>query len=105
MTIYNHTHIQWQQIMTDPSFFGPDKYGVIIDDAFVVQHTHGPFSLEDAPTSYEGEGVVGKSIDHWNGLDHPKLGIRLPEGTKWKDTINVRGERSMAYHSVEQNTC
>ena len=73
MTIYNHTHIQWQQIMTDPSFFGPDKYGVVIDDAFVVQHTHGPFSLEDAPTSYEGDGVVGKSVDHWDGLDHPKV--------------------------------
>lgn len=31
MTVFNHTHIQWQYIMTDPTFFGPEKYGKVID--------------------------------------------------------------------------
>jgi hypothetical protein len=24
MTVYNHTHVHWQQIQTDPTLFGPD---------------------------------------------------------------------------------
>ena len=31
MFIYNATHIQWQQIITDPTFFGSDMYGKVRD--------------------------------------------------------------------------
>lgn len=24
MTVYNHTHVHWQQIQTDPTLFGPE---------------------------------------------------------------------------------
>jgi hypothetical protein len=29
MFIYNATHIHWQQIITDPTFFGSDMYGKV----------------------------------------------------------------------------
>ena len=30
--IHNATHVRWQQIVTDPTFFGPDQYGMVVDD-------------------------------------------------------------------------
>merc|ERR1712032_1104823 len=35
-TVYNATHMHWQQIQTDPTFFRKSRYGKIIDDAWIV---------------------------------------------------------------------
>ena len=40
--VYNSSHLRWQQIQTDPMLFGPDLYGRVIDDAWIVQEKHGP---------------------------------------------------------------
>ena len=97
---HNDTHIRWQQIMTDPTFFGPDKYGKVIDDTWIVQHNHGPFSLADAPKTHEGSGLKGKSLDHWDGIIVPdfklweksdgdaELAGKLPNGWKWRERAN-----------------
>jgi len=96
MSIHNASHIRWQQIMTDPTFFGPDKYGKVIDDTWVVQSSHGPFNPAKAPSSYAGQGVPSVSIDHWDGLRHPQAGIRMPEGTTWKQNRNMVADITMA---------
>jgi len=99
MTIFNHTHIRWQQIMTDPTFFGPDKYGKVIDDTMIIQSKHGPFDVKEAPKSYfgaDGASIPSVSIDHWEGLQHPDAGIRMPEGTTWKENKNVIANASMS---------
>eukprot|EP00927_Polykrikos_kofoidii_P070393 TRINITY_DN6656_c0_g2_i1.p1 TRINITY_DN6656_c0_g2~~TRINITY_DN6656_c0_g2_i1.p1 ORF type:complete len:600 (-),score=86.87 TRINITY_DN6656_c0_g2_i1:254-2053(-) len=44
LTTYNSTHAHWQQISTDPTVFPLSFYGNVIDDAWVVQHSHGPFA-------------------------------------------------------------
>ena len=44
------------QIMTDPTYFGPDQYGKVIDDVWVIQSQHGPFDLASAPKT-EGEHI------------------------------------------------
>jgi hypothetical protein len=67
MIVHNHTHLQFQQIMTDPTFFGPEDYGRVIDDAMIVQHDHGPFDPKLAPTA-DAPTVAGAqhdSRDHW----------------------------------------
>ena len=67
MHIHNNTHLHWQQVQTDPTLFGPGLYGRVIDDAWVVQHNHGPFDATDAPSGKcpaAGCGP-GVSYDHW----------------------------------------
>eukprot|EP00939_MAST-03C_sp_MAST-3C-sp1_P004575 g4575.t1 len=96
MTIHNATHLRWQQVMTDPVYFGPDQYGKVIDDTWIVQSNHGPFNPADAPRSHEGEGRVGISIDHWEELDHPDVGIRLPPGATWKTNANAKNNARLA---------
>jgi len=104
MFVHNHSHIRWQQIMTDPTFFGLDKYGKVIDDTWIIQSNHGPFDPSEAPTSYEGEGVPSISIDHWDGLYHPQAGIRMPEGTTWMQNRNIVSNASMAEFLKEFGT-
>ena len=44
MEVHNATHLHWQQIQTDPTFFNTtDQYGSAIDDTWIVQTKHGPF--------------------------------------------------------------
>ena len=95
MTVYNDTHIRWEQVQTDPMFF-PGQYGKVIDDVVIVQRRHGPFDPAKAPTSYEGQGIRGTSIDHWDGLAHPEAGIRMPEGTTWKQNKNLVSDPRLA---------
>eukprot|EP01052_Picozoa_sp_SAG31_P022198 SAG31_NODE_1754_length_7344_cov_20.426639_4_plen_240_part_00 len=77
LVVHNSTHARWQQIMTDPTYFGEDKYGVVIDDTWVVQSHHGPFDPAGAPKTV-GERM-GVSHDHWdivaerNGVEHANL--------------------------------
>ena len=42
MTVANATHLRWQQMQTDPKRMS--EYGAVIDDVWLVQHHHGPFS-------------------------------------------------------------
>lgn len=72
--VHNHTHVHWQQVITDPGdkagkpfFEGVPAYGSVIDDTWVVQSHHGPFKPEHAPTepgSCTPETCV--SFDHWD---------------------------------------
>eukprot|EP00051_Salpingoeca_urceolata_P028294 m.486118 g.486118 ORF g.486118 m.486118 type:complete len:545 (+) comp24185_c0_seq1:153-1787(+) len=89
MIVHNATHMRWQQIRTDPTFFPKSKYGEIIDDTWFIQHNHGPFSLENAP-KHKPTKVLGREFDHWVGTGHPKGEIVLPHGHTWrhdKDTV------------------
>jgi acid phosphatase type 7 len=66
MIVHNRTHLQFQQIMTDPTFFGPEEYGKIIDDVFIIQNNHGPFNPETAPKRVPLKGKeTSVSMDHW----------------------------------------
>merc|ERR1719223_1263466 len=60
--VHNATHVHWQQVSTDPTSFPLSSYGSIIDDAWIVQHSHGPFDRAQAPT---GEAFA-------EGLEHPR---------------------------------
>ena len=42
MLVHNHTHLQWQFVVTDGSQ-SPPKYDVIGDEVMLVQEKHGPF--------------------------------------------------------------
>eukprot|EP01065_Artemidia_motanka_P042868 TRINITY_DN581_c0_g1_i1.p1 TRINITY_DN581_c0_g1~~TRINITY_DN581_c0_g1_i1.p1 ORF type:complete len:567 (+),score=211.15 TRINITY_DN581_c0_g1_i1:71-1702(+) len=69
MLVYNSTHIHWQQVQTDPTEFPASDYGRVIDDAWIVQHNHGPFNLSTAPKD-EGRCEPGmcETHDHWMPL-------------------------------------
>ena len=69
--MYNHTHTRWQQIMTDPVFFNMSAYGTVIDDTWVVQHAHGPFSLAAAPKHYPTDTSLGVSV-RYTGDTHSR---------------------------------
>ena len=97
MWIYNATHIQWQQIITDPTYFGPDEYGKVVDDTWIIQHNHGPFPKESAPSGIpvcakkgplkEGEpsvGGCGSQFDHWAGREDAAGMVAIKPGSVWK---------------------
>jgi hypothetical protein len=73
--IHNSSHARWQQVIMDPgnittglSFFGDSlpPMGTVIDDAWVIQHSHGPFNRELAPSSTGNcEPSTCKTLDHW----------------------------------------
>jgi len=93
MLVYNRTHIHWQQVQTDPTQFPGSDYGKVIDDAWIVQNNHGPFSIENAPKE-EGECVPGScdSHDHWL----PLLGIELNGRTGDQAIRDFRREQGEA---------
>ena len=41
MTVYNATHMLWEQVQTDSG--QPKTTGTVIDAMLLVQHNHGPF--------------------------------------------------------------
>eukprot|EP01065_Artemidia_motanka_P042874 TRINITY_DN581_c0_g3_i1.p1 TRINITY_DN581_c0_g3~~TRINITY_DN581_c0_g3_i1.p1 ORF type:complete len:552 (+),score=214.86 TRINITY_DN581_c0_g3_i1:78-1733(+) len=69
MIVHNSSHVRWQQVQTDPTLFPGSVYGRVIDDTWVVQHNHGPFSKAAAPKDH---GVCTaetcKQYDHWGPL-------------------------------------
>jgi hypothetical protein len=69
--VHNASHLQWQQIQTDPTLFGPDLYGRVIDDAWIVQSKHGPFDPTDPPTGLRDPSLQQVSYDHWTGVFAP----------------------------------
>jgi len=71
--VYNASHLRWQQIQTDPLLFGPDLYGRVIDDAWIIQEKHGPFNLEDAPKGRRNPQATQVSYDHWNTIFTPDV--------------------------------
>lgn len=99
MVIYNRTHLHWQQVQTDPTLFGPDLYGRVIDDAWIVQHNHGPFDPATAPTGKAwpvGDETPSRSLDHWD----PLLGLDDGSGRATtaliREFIETHGERAFA---------
>lgn len=66
--------MRWQQIQTDPMLFGPDLYGRVIDDAWIIQEKHGPFNIADAPKGLRNPAAKQISYDHWNTIFTPDLG-------------------------------
>merc|ERR1719162_2966502 len=67
-TVYNATHLHWQQVQTDPSLFPDSDYGRIIDDAWIVQHSHGPFDAAKAPLGEACKNAPDcgeRQYDHW----------------------------------------
>ena len=69
MYIHNASHIRWQQVLTDRTYFSVSDYGDVIDDVWIVQHEkHGPFSPSRAPSEVGDPPGPGQSIDHWAQL-------------------------------------
>ena len=63
------------------------RYGRVIDDAWIIQHHHGPFDLATAPkgTAWPiGDETPARSLDHWA----PLLG--LDDGTGRATTALIR---------------
>jgi acid phosphatase type 7 len=42
MTVYNSTHLLWEQIQTDNEY--PETTGTVIDAMLLIKHSHGPFN-------------------------------------------------------------
>lgn len=87
MTVYNASHLHWQQVQTDPTLFGKDLYGRVIDDAWIVQHNHGPFSLAAAPTGTAwpiGDEHPSRSHEHWDAM------LGLADGSGRATTALIR---------------
>mmetsp|Transcript_36729 Transcript_36729/g.77972 ORF Transcript_36729/g.77972 Transcript_36729/m.77972 type:complete len:362 (+) Transcript_36729:3-1088(+) len=85
LTVCNYTHLHWQQVSTDPTSFPLANYGAVIDDVWIVQHSHGPFSLEAAPKGEaypEGGDNPIRQIDHWQ----PLLGLG-GDGQRMEDSV------------------
>lgn len=58
MSVFNDTHILWQQIQTDknePS----STWGTVVDETWIIQHHHGPFKNHPRASSIIGAGVSG----------------------------------------------
>ena len=96
--IHNASHIHLEYVMTDPTYFGPDKYGAVIDDTWIIQHSHGPFFLDGAPkrqpfcgtrSTVEGDGAAeqrpcGVQYDHWADHVDVETGlVEIPSGSVW----------------------
>ena len=76
MYVHNSSHIHFQQVRTDPTFFPLSGYGDIIDDVWIVQEHQGGFLEEKAPTKRVAacpEGVC-ESHDHFAPILSPMLG-------------------------------
>ena len=100
MWVYNHTHIRWQQVQTDPTFFGPDKYGRVIDDVWIVQHNHGPFDHSKAPqeTDMCVYGETCFSFDHWNSIFTKDMEMMAENGGAETTTVLWRGQNMVGLH-------
>eukprot|EP00040_Diaphanoeca_grandis_P037041 m.239430 g.239430 ORF g.239430 m.239430 type:complete len:515 (+) comp33745_c3_seq3:1506-3050(+) len=69
--VHNATHLQWQQVQTDPTLFPTSDYGTIIDDVMIVQEHHGPFNISEAPkgTAFaKGDNTPSRTHDHFAPL-------------------------------------
>ena len=96
MYIHNASHIHWQQVVTDPTYFGSDMYGKVIDDTWFIQHNHGPFSRDEAPSSVPlcskhdvspgtpRVGGCGEQFDHWAGRENDAGMVEVAPGSIWK---------------------
>ena len=69
--IHKQTHIHIQYVQCDPTLFPGSEYGSVLDDFWVVQNRHGPFSLEGAPTGTaypDDDESRNRTHDHWEAL-------------------------------------
>jgi len=86
--VHNHTHLQWQQVQTDPTLFPDSDYGRIIDDVMIVQNKHGPFNISEAPkgTAWpRGDSTANRTHDHFA----PLLGLE-DDGTNKSTCTLIR---------------
>lgn len=91
-TVYNATHLHWQQVQTDPTGFHkflPKSwyYGHVIDDAWIVQHSHGPFNAASAPRGEACSPATAcgqRQHDHW----WPILGLEDGSGRTSDEIIS-----------------
>lgn len=58
MTVYNASHIYWQQFQTD-SGQPPSTWGQVMEATWLVQNHHGPFSQHPRRKEVENSGVAG----------------------------------------------
>eukprot|EP01060_Flectonema_neradi_P015431 TRINITY_DN22020_c0_g1_i1.p1 TRINITY_DN22020_c0_g1~~TRINITY_DN22020_c0_g1_i1.p1 ORF type:complete len:577 (+),score=70.65 TRINITY_DN22020_c0_g1_i1:139-1869(+) len=97
LTIFNSSHIYFEQIATDPALFSGHGYGDILDATWVIQSNHGPFNPSYAPSTVGDP--IGRSIDHWDSLKQNGVAYdKLLDGLKFKGDQN--GTRLKRY--VEQ---
>ena len=97
MTIFNRSHIYFEQIATDPALFNGHGYGDILDSTWIVQPDHGPFNISNAPNKVGKP--IGKSIDHWKQIQQKGVDFdHLLDGLRFKGDNN--GTRLRKY--VEQ---
>ena len=81
MTVANATHLRWQQIQADQARMA--DYGKVIDDVWLVQHHHGPFTqrwLEREAETEEEEGEA--SIVHDVASGRVWDSSQPPDGTE-----------------------
>lgn len=58
MTIYNASHLLWQQIQTDNG--APEStWGQVMDETWIVQHHHGPFAHHPRHWELQPRGLLG----------------------------------------------
>lgn len=103
LTAHNATHVHLQYVSTDPTSFPLSSYGSVIDDGWIVQHSHGPFDRKTAPTgeAFTEAPARNRQLDHWwpilnltdNGIDATDEIIRQFRSTKdgeemWKQKLN-----------------
>eukprot|EP00041_Stephanoeca_diplocostata_P034117 m.1144845 g.1144845 ORF g.1144845 m.1144845 type:complete len:676 (+) comp24464_c0_seq12:41-2068(+) len=71
MSVFNSTHLYWEQVQTDPTLFPTSDYGRVIDSVWVTQENHGPFDPKRAPNSTAwpvGDETPSRTDDHWEPL-------------------------------------
>jgi len=94
-TIYNATHLHWQQIQTDPTEFPASEYGRIIDDAWIVQHKHGPFDPALVPLGEACDAAANcgnRQYDHWLPLLGLEENSEVPSDKVITDLRKTNGE-------------
>ena len=95
MEVHNSSHIRWQQVIMDNGKFfrGVPAKGTVIDDTWIVQKSHGPFSLTDTPVGCGANCAAGAdcppciesvSRDHWSGRF--RSSVLHARTTSWEHT-------------------
>lgn len=62
MTVHNETHLLWQQVQTD-SGQPAATWGTVMDEAWIVQHHHGPFASHPRSGAAKEQGLPDVAKD------------------------------------------
>mmetsp|Transcript_118041 Transcript_118041/g.329012 ORF Transcript_118041/g.329012 Transcript_118041/m.329012 type:complete len:568 (+) Transcript_118041:52-1755(+) len=66
MTVYNSTHVLWQQVQTDAGA-PASSWGKVMDEAWIVQRHHGPFAKHPRSAEISAEGLSGLPLQSMPG--------------------------------------